>query len=620
MDVEGDSRESARILQERAEGSGKLTQVRSNAFRAKAPYILLLIMALAAIPLFFGAGWFGDFPSVAVYTGPLEFSGEEALKDVVALTKEYPGRVAGTRAARLSAQWVQSRFEDIGLESQTEEFDCLVMDPMVRQDRRTEVPVSLLTFSAPGYNVVAISPGRLENAVVFGAHRDVAGDYEGAEDNASGTASLLELARVLTKTSHEYTYYFVSYDGEEQGLRGSEAFIQANPGLNVALAVSLDMTGFDGANTVGFYPFVSNRSASPLWTQALARAVSRTSGLPIYQFGATEEISLNAAVTFWRVRSERLSSRVPTDTGPFVDRGIPSLGVFAGAVHGGRGSMGTIHGPRDSTEQVSAGTLQMTGSYVEQYVRSLPLDTGGDSLGSRFYYVSDDKVLSPNALYGLSVYSLVIVAAMAALTWRDSAGKYGPKSFAGFLRSDGLWMALSLGVAAFSAGYPALVRSALAKSFTIVTFNAVWGVLTVAGMVVVTLLRQRSLHRTDRPYHEVTASQKAILNLSYAVSFLALLILSGPLAALEASVFPILVLGRINFRSQESRTGWSIAAVVWIAVSMFTLRGRVSYAAVNPVVPRLLAADFFRISTWALTSVFMFSAPRRGTRAEESNG
>ncbi len=597
-----------------------MNRMRSNALRAQAPYILLLIMVLAAIPLFFGAGWFKDFPNVAVYTGPLDFSGEEALKDVLILAKEYPSRVAGTRAARLSAQWVQGRFEDIGLESQIEEFDCLARDTAVRQDQMAEVPVSFLTFTATGYNVVAKSPGRSENAVVFGAHRDVAGDYEGAEDNASGTASLIELARVLTKTTHEYTYYFVSYDGEEQGLRGSEAFIQARRGLNTVLAVSLDMTGFADAKTVGFYPFVSNRSASPLWTQALARALSGTSGLPIYQFGATEEISLNAAVTFWRVRHERLSSRVPTDTGPFVDRGIPSLGIFAGAVHGGRGSMGTLHGPRDNTEQVSAETLQMTGRYVEQYVRSLPLNTGRDSLGSRLYYVSGDTVLSPNALYGLSIYSLAIAAAMMALTWRDSAGKYGMKSFVGFLRADGPWIALSSGVAAFSAAYPALVRSAPGNSLTIVTLNAVWAVLTVAGMLVVALLRQRSLHKTDRPYHEVTAGQKALLNLSYAVSFLALMILSGPFAALEASVFPILVLGRINFRSQESRTGWSIAAVVWIAVSMFALRGRVSYAAFNPVVPRLLAADFFKISTWALTSVFMFSAPRRGTRAEESNG
>ena len=588
--------------------------------RAAAPYIILLLMAAVAIPLFFGPGWFQEFPNVAVYTGPLAFSGEEALEGVHVLAKEFPGRIAGTRAARLSAEWVESQFKQLGLDARTDEFDCLSREPSVRQDQRTEVPVSLLTFTSTGYNVVAVSPGRFQDAVVFGAHRDVAGDYEGAEDNASGTATLLELARVLTSAEHEYTYVFVSYDGEEQGLRGSEAFLQANPDLSVELAISLDMTGFRDANTVGFYPFVSNRSASPLWTQALARAVSRANSLPVFQYGTTEETSLNPAVTFWRVRRERLTSRVPTDTGPFVDRGIPSLGVFAGVLRGNSGSMGTIHGPRDNVDQISAETLQMTGRFVEQCIRSLPQSSGRDSLGSRLYFVSEGRVLAPTALYGLAAYACVIAAGAAVLAWRDSAGRYGLQSFTGFLKTDRLWIALALAAAALSAAYPAVVRSALSKSFTIITFNTLWGLLTITGMFAVIFFRQRALNKTERPFHEVTAGQKALLNLSYVLSFFALLVLSGPLVALEASVFPILVLGRVNFRSQESRVGWSIAAVLWIALGIFGMRGRVSYAAFNPVVLRSLVADFTRIAIWALTAVFMFSAPVRGTRAEESGG
>ena len=592
----------------------------STRLRATAPYILLLLMAAVAIPLFFGPGWFRQFPVVAVYTGPLTFSGERALLDVRALTTDFPGRVAGTRAARLSAEWVESQFAELGLDVRTDEFDCLSREPSVRQDQRTEVPVSYLTYTTTGYNVVGVSPGRSPAVVVFGAHRDVAGDYQGAEDNASGTASLVELARILSATEHEYTYVFVSYDGEEQGLRGSEAFVGANADLDIYLAISLDMTGFSQANTVGFYPFISNRSASPLWTQALAMAVSKTNALPVFQFGATEEASLNPVVTFWRARKERLTSRVPTDTGPFVDRGIPSLGVFAGALQGDYGSMGVIHGPRDNMEQISAETLQMTGSYVEQYVKSLPVNSTRDSLGSRMYFISKGKVLAPTALYSLSAYACVIAAGMAVLAWRDSAGRYGLKSFTGFLKAEWRWITLALAVAAISAAYPAAVRSSLSKSLTIVAFNVLWGAITILGMLAVTFFRQRSLNNTERPYHEVTAGQKALMNLSYVLSFFALMVLGGPFLAIEASVFSVLVLGRVNFRSQESRVGWSIGAIVWIAVGIFAMRGRVSTAAFNPVVLRSLMVDFARIATWILTAVFMFSAPLRGARVEEGNG
>jgi hypothetical protein len=66
------------------------------------------------------------------------------------------------------------------------------------------------------------------------------------------------------------------------------------------------------------------------------------------------------------------------------------------------------------------------------------------------------------------------------------------------------------------------VRTVLGKSFTIITFNALWAIATIAGVVAVAFFRQRALNRSDRPYHEVTASQKALLNFAYALAFFAL--------------------------------------------------------------------------------------------------
>ena len=592
----------------------------SSVFRRAAPYVVLWLLVAVAIPIFFNAGWFSQSPAVSIYTGPLGFSGESALVDLQALATGYPGRSTGTRADRTSAQWVQKRFFDMGLNARIEEFACLSREPSVRQDQVMGLPVSSLTYTTTGYNVVATSPGQSEESLVIGAHRDVKGNTRGAEDNASGTASLLELARVLCATEHQYTYIFVSYDGEEEGLRGSSSFAATNADLPVELSISLDMTGFNEATTVGFYPFVSRRSASPLWTVTLARALSAANSLDVFQYGASEESSLNPVVTFWRVRKERLEARVPTDTEPFVDRGIPSLGLMAVQMAGERGRLAAIHGPIDTTDQVSAATLEMTGRFVEQYVRSLPLNNFSGSAKSRLYFISEDRLLAPQALAGFTAYVCALVAAALGLSWRDSAGRYGFAHFAAFLRAEGLWIGLTLAAAAVSAAFPAVVRSALANSFTIVTFNVAWGVFSLLGIAAVAYFRQRVLNRGNYSYHEVTSSQKALLNLSYALSFAALLLLVGPFAAVDAAIFPILVLGRINFRSQDSRVLWSVATLVWIAYSIFGMRARVSNAAFNPVTARLLAADFVKIASWMLTATFLFTSPRRGALAEDASG
>src|SRR5690606_24308011 len=78
------------------------------------------------------------------------------------------------------------------------------------------------------YNVMARLPGtgRPDDIIVVGAHYDSISQSPqttapGAEDNGSGTAGLLELARILAPARPEATILFIAYAGEEQGLNGS---------------------------------------------------------------------------------------------------------------------------------------------------------------------------------------------------------------------------------------------------------------------------------------------------------------------------------------------------------------------------------------------------------------
>ncbi len=79
--------------------------------------------------------------------------------------------------------------------------------------------------------VIATLPGKTQRRIIVGGHLDslnlqvdaVTGRAPGANDDASGTALALELARIMSKHEWEHTLVFVGFTGEEQGLHGARA-------------------------------------------------------------------------------------------------------------------------------------------------------------------------------------------------------------------------------------------------------------------------------------------------------------------------------------------------------------------------------------------------------------
>lgn len=125
----------------------------------------------------------------------------------------------------------------------------------------TSLSIQNKTRKSVSYNVIAKITGNKhkDQAIIYSAHWDhlgtgenILGDsiYNGAVDNATGVASLFEIASAFKKLPQkpERTILFISYTGEEQGLLGSE-FYAKNPSLPLAKTVAninMDMMGIAG--------------------------------------------------------------------------------------------------------------------------------------------------------------------------------------------------------------------------------------------------------------------------------------------------------------------------------------------------------------------------------------
>lgn len=150
---------------------------------------------------------------------------------------EYEGRLAGSEGGAKAIDYVVARFQALGLKPKgTKGF----RQPFAgKNGAKCENVIGLLEGR---------DPKRRDEFVVVGAHHDHLGTVEdklhpGADDNASGVAALLEIARVMKEhASAARSILFITFDSEESGLRGSRYFVE-NPTVDVKKIVA--MINFD---------------------------------------------------------------------------------------------------------------------------------------------------------------------------------------------------------------------------------------------------------------------------------------------------------------------------------------------------------------------------------------
>jgi len=177
------------------------------------------------------------------HTGPRAALAPDSLalrRDIFYLASAaLAGRLTGTPGNDSAAAYIARRYAALGLRSISPGYlQRFVARPPVHGGQSPSLPTQ---------NVFALLPGRDPSLrgqyVVIGAHFDHLGtstdgalDPElkgavrrGADDNASGTAAVLELARLLSAAPTRRSIIFVNFSGEEEGLLGSAYFVDHSP-------------------------------------------------------------------------------------------------------------------------------------------------------------------------------------------------------------------------------------------------------------------------------------------------------------------------------------------------------------------------------------------------------
>lgn len=101
-----------------------------------------------------------------------------------------------------------------------------------------------------GTNIIGTLRGKSDETIVLGGHYDSVSAGPGAGDNASGTATLIELARVMgSRARPQNTLVFIAFDAEELGLLGSRAYVNNLSSAEIAklrAMMNFDMLGAGG--------------------------------------------------------------------------------------------------------------------------------------------------------------------------------------------------------------------------------------------------------------------------------------------------------------------------------------------------------------------------------------
>ena len=193
-----------------------------------------------------------DGQATATYRPPPEFDAERAVATVVHLAGEIGPREATSPAFHEAADWVADQFAGLGYDVEQIDVSVPEGDPSYRPEWGTVVE------SGTSANVIADPPGFDVEAphVVIGAHLDSVAVAPGAEDNASGVAVVLELARLAAAMPLAVDVRFIAFGAEEprgSGDRmhhfGSQQYVAELPGTDAVTAmVSLDRVGVAAAS------------------------------------------------------------------------------------------------------------------------------------------------------------------------------------------------------------------------------------------------------------------------------------------------------------------------------------------------------------------------------------
>lgn len=271
--------------------------------------------------------------------------------DVVYLASDLlEGRETGKKGERMAAEYIAHRFEEVGLAPKAyggewyQDFEA----------KYKAHPHAKATETRQARNVIGYLDNGAAQTVVIGAHYDHLGHgimgsrhtgdpaiHNGADDNASGVALILQLAEQLKGgRAKNNNYLFIAFSGEEMGLFGSKYFVE-NPTINLSRVnymLNMDMVGRLNAEKV---LSVNGAGTSTAWESVL------------------DELSIGGINA---VTSE--SGIGPSDHTSFYLKDIPVLHFFTGQHE-------DYHKPEDDAALVNYQGLLLTTEYIMALIEDL---------------------------------------------------------------------------------------------------------------------------------------------------------------------------------------------------------------------------------------------------------
>ncbi len=247
------------------------------------------------------------------------------------------GRGFGTPQGLKAAHYIAAEFEEAGIEA----VDGHYLHPFMHRSG---------ILNIPGNNVIGVvwgsDPELKDEYIVLGAHYDhlgwkiVDGDtvvYNGADDNATGSSSIIEIGRNLVERKGELgrSVILVAFDGEESGLIGSNHFLSDSmvPPHQVKLMFSLDMVGM-----------VEAHKGLDMKGAELLEACDYLVG------ELAEKYDLSITKT-----GKKIEQR--TDTAPFGKMGIPAIAPNTG-------TESPYHKPEDTAEKLDYEGMAQVANYL----------------------------------------------------------------------------------------------------------------------------------------------------------------------------------------------------------------------------------------------------------------
>lgn len=273
------------------------------------------------------------------------------------------GREAGTPHADRAADWIAERFAAIGLAPIGEKWmhsftfpTAVKRDPHAARETRPADggpdPTTAETANVIGI-VRGTDPALADRAVVVGAHYDhlghgisgsldPAGDavHNGADDNASGVAGMLEIAEAIAADPPKRSVVFVAFGAEEIGALGSQHYVKdpAWPLEKTLFMVNLDMIG-----RLRDHLILQGTGTSTIWP-ALVDSLEAAGEAPPLQRDP--------------------SGFGPSDHASFYGADMPVLSFFTGAHE-------EYHRPSDDTHRIHAGGAERVARFALAAVRAV---------------------------------------------------------------------------------------------------------------------------------------------------------------------------------------------------------------------------------------------------------